>query len=84
MTDAALSSRETHIENMAEAGATAAVLAFILAAGPAMATAIAGPYPELFVGITGSIWWGICGALIAIALASAVAVTVMLLRGPGR
>jgi hypothetical protein len=54
-------------ERMVEVGTAAAVVAFVLALSRMIATSIAGPYPELFVGSVGGVWWGIFGALIAVA-----------------
>ena len=79
MTAEAFSSSEADIENIAEAGTAAAVLAFLMAVSRAIITEISGPYPEIFVGITGGIWWAICGAFVGMSICSAAAVAVMLL-----
>lgn len=55
-------------ERTVEVGTAAAVVAFVMAVSRMIATSIVGPYPELFVGVIGGIWWGIFGALITLAL----------------
>ena len=60
-------------DRMVEVGTASAVVAFVLAVSRMVATRIAGPYPELFVGVIGGIWWGIFGALITVALGTYLA-----------
>lgn len=63
----AVKSPEATFDRIVTIGTTAAVLAFVMTAGRAIAERIADPYPELFVGIIGGVWWGIAGASFAIA-----------------
>lgn len=67
MSAKAINSRAVTFDRIVTIGTTAAVIAFAMAATRAIATAIAGPYPELFVGVIGGVWWGIAGASFAIA-----------------
>ena len=80
MSDAALNSHENRIERMAETGAASALLALVLAASRAAITAIVGPWPEIFVGTPGVIWWAMFGACLAVAAYSGIAAVVMMCR----
>lgn len=80
MIQQAVKSPEATAEQIAEYGTAAAVLAFILAAGRATTTAIAGPYPELFVGPIGAVWWGMFGAALAVTAYCGISAAVMMCR----
>ena len=81
MIQQAVKSPEATAEQVAEYGTAAAVLALIMAAGRAITTAIAGPWPEIFVGPIGAVWWGMFGAAIAVAVYCGIRAAVMMCRG---